>query len=231
MAASSNPEISATELELKRRGRRRLIGAITMGLLAIVFLPMIFDSEPRRAGQGLKTQDISVQVPPKEGQPALAVPSAAPVVVPSPPPATSPADSAAADIAKVASATDAVTGASSGVAPAAPATAKVPAKEPTKPVLKSEKPPKSDAAQQIDKSGFVVQLGVFSDAENARQVIAKMKEARLAVYTENIPIKTGNATRVRVGPFTTRDQADTALAQVKLAGADGKIVPLQSPGR
>ena len=54
MAASSNPEISATELELKRRGRRRLIGAITIGLLAIVFLPMIFDSEPRRVGQAQK---------------------------------------------------------------------------------------------------------------------------------------------------------------------------------
>ena len=69
-------------------------------------------------------------------------------------------------------------------------------------------------------------MGVFSDADNAKQVIAKMKEVKLAVYTESIPIKSGNATRVRVGPFPTRDKADAVLAQVKLAGADGKIVPL-----
>jgi len=97
----------------------------------------------------------------------------------------------------------------------------------TKPVAKAEKPAKAEAAPANDKTGFVVQLGVFSDADNAKQVIAKMQEARLAVYTENIPIKSGNATRVRIGPYTTRDKADAALAQVKLAGADGKIVPLK----
>ncbi|MEQ1519007.1 MAG: SPOR domain-containing protein [Usitatibacteraceae bacterium] len=42
-----------------------------------------------------------------------------------------------------------------------------------------------------------------------------------------MPIKTGTATRVRVGPFPTREKADSALARIKLAGADGKIVPLQ----
>jgi cell division septation protein DedD len=47
------------------------------------------------------------------------------------------------------------------------------------------------------------------------------------VYTESIPIKSGAATRVRVGPFSTKEKADAALAQVKLAGGDGKIVPLK----
>lgn len=34
---------------LKRRGRRRLVGAIALVLLAVIVLPMVFDSEPRRA--------------------------------------------------------------------------------------------------------------------------------------------------------------------------------------
>lgn len=222
MAATSNPAISATELELKRRGRRRLIGAITIGLLAIVFLPMVFDSEPKRFGRAMKTQDISVQVPSKEGQPLLPAPTAAPVVVPAttaaPPPAAAgtPKAPPIAERSKVVTAPD-----------AAPAMAK----EANKPVAMAETPSKAVAETPTDKTGFVVQLGVFGDADNAKQVIAKMKEAKLAVYTESIPIKSGNATRVRIGPYATRDKADAALAQVKLAGADGKIVPIQSPGR
>ena len=221
MAASSNPAISATELELKRRGRRRLIGAITIGLLAIVFLPMIFDREPKRFGQAMKAQDISVQVPSKEGQPALPAPTAAPLVVP----ATAPAPPAS-PLATVADAPKAAN-ADAGKAVTAPASPPVAAEEEkAKRVARAEKSAKADTAMPAEKSGFVVQLGVFSDADNAKQVIAKMKEVKLAVYTESIPIKSGNATRVRVGPFPTRDKADAVLAQVKLAGADGKIVPL-----
>ena len=224
MAASSNPEISATELELKRRGRRRLIGAITIGLLAIVFLPMIFDSEPKRSGQAMKTQDISVQVPSKEGQPVLPAPTAAPVMVPTTAPATPPV---AADVSKAAP-----TAETSKVA-TVPASARAmdAVKETSKPAAKAERTSKAEVPPPADKTGFVVQLGVFSDADNAKQVIVKMKEAKLAVYTEDIPIKAGNATRVRVGPYATRDKADAALARVKLSGADGKIVPIQSPGR
>lgn len=217
MAASNKPEISATELELKRRGRRRLIGAITLGLLAIVFLPMVFDREPKRPGDGLKTQDISVQVPSKEGQPALPAPTAAPVVVPAPAATAVPA---VADAPKASPAQEAAAAA----VPSTPPSREV--KEAAKVAAKPDRT-KPDTTAPAAKTGFVVQLGVFSDADNARQTVDKMKEAKLPVYTENIPIKSGNATRVRVGPFATREKADAALAQVKLAGADGKIVPLK----
>ena len=32
---------------LKRRGRRRLVGAVALVLLAVVVLPMVFDPEPK----------------------------------------------------------------------------------------------------------------------------------------------------------------------------------------
>lgn len=223
MAASNTPEISAAELEIKRRGRRRLIGAITIGLLAIVFLPMIFDSEPKRLGQPMKTQDISVQVPSKEGQQPLPAPSAAPVVVATVPVTAAPATTpAASDLPKVTAPEPAKPAAPAEVPPA-----KVAPKETSKPVAVADKPSKADSPSSAAKTGFVVQLGVFSDADNAKQVLAKMKEAKLAVYTESIPIKSGTATRIRVGPYATREKADAALAQVKLTGADGKIVPLK----
>jgi len=43
---------------LKRRGRRRLVGAIALVLLAVIVLPMVFDSEPR-----VTPPPVSVRVP------------------------------------------------------------------------------------------------------------------------------------------------------------------------
>ena len=48
---------------LKRRGRRRLVGAVALVLLAVIVLPMVFDPEPRNA-----VPPVSVRVPePGEG--------------------------------------------------------------------------------------------------------------------------------------------------------------------
>jgi DedD protein len=231
MASTKSAEISATELELKRRGRRRLIGAITLGLVAVVFLPMVFDSEPRRSGSAMKPQEISVQLPPKEGQAALPAPSAAPqVVIPAPVSAVP----NSAPVAAIAEAPKVATPAVEVAKEQPKEVIKEPVKEVTKTASKAEKTaPNADKAEKSDgkaaaaKTGFAVQLGVFGDADNAKHAIAKMKEAKLPVYTESIPIKSGNATRVRVGPYTSREKADAALAQVKLAGTDGKIVPLK----
>ncbi len=234
MAASSFHEVSATELELKRRGRRRLIGAVTIGLLAFVFLPMIFDSEPKRSGQTTKQQNISVLIPAKEGQPALATPTVTPPVAAS----TANATALVAN-AETATTAPSVTAAIAKASPAESAKVATPPPEPVaiareaaKPAKKADKPVKAESASAaMPKSGFVVQLGVFADADNAKLAVSKMKEAKLVVYTESIPIKTGNATRVRVGPFATREKADAALAQVKLAGAEGKIVPVNVSGK
>ncbi|MCY7387855.1 MAG: SPOR domain-containing protein [Burkholderiales bacterium] len=216
MASTKSPELSATEIELKRRGRRRLIGAATIGLLGIVFLPMIFDGEPRRSpvGSALKKQEISVQVPPKEGQPALPTPTAAPVpaATATPPTLVEPVKQAAVAASKPAPETPV----------AKPTVATV-----ASTIEKPEPATKAPVAAESPKKGFAVQLGVIADVDNAKLTIAKMKDAKLPVYSESIPIKSGAATRVRIGPFASREKADAALVQIKLAGSDGKIIPLQ----
>lgn len=45
--------------ELKRRGRRRLIGAIVLALVAAVVVPMLLENEPKPLGE-----DVSVRIPP-----------------------------------------------------------------------------------------------------------------------------------------------------------------------
>src|SRR5690242_11981305 len=48
--------ISDEELQLKRRARRRLIGAVVLVIAIIVVLPMVLDSEPKPSSQEVKVQ-------------------------------------------------------------------------------------------------------------------------------------------------------------------------------
>ena len=221
MASTKSTELSATEIELKRRGRRRLIGAGTIGLLGIVFLPMIFDGESKRSSSGstLKRQEISIQVPAKDGQPPLSAPSTAPVA---PLPAT---PAAALPLPAAPVVEPATPPAATKAAPEVIVSKTVPTVAPPgveKPAAVEKAPPAA-----ANKKGFAVQLGAFGDADKAQLAVAAMKNAKLPVYTESIAAVKGTVTRVRVGPFATREKADSALAQIKLAGSDGKIIPLQ----
>lgn len=68
---------------LKRRGRRRLVGAIALVLAAVIVLPWIFDPQPRQA------PPVSVRIP-NEDESAFK-PKPVPKPPPSPPaPATAP---------------------------------------------------------------------------------------------------------------------------------------------
>src|SRR5262245_26835906 len=56
---------------LKRRGRRRLVGAIALVLLAVIILPMVFDPEPRPVAP-----PVSVRIPGEDETPFKPKPSA-----------------------------------------------------------------------------------------------------------------------------------------------------------
>jgi len=50
--------LSDEELQLRKRARRRLIGAIALVTAVAVVLPMVLDSEPRPVGQ-----DVNIKIP------------------------------------------------------------------------------------------------------------------------------------------------------------------------
>ncbi len=75
----------AEDSTLKRRARRRLIGAIALALLAVILLPMLFDAEKKPLDA-----DISIQIPNKDavvtkGPGAIVIPGAPGAVLSAPP--------------------------------------------------------------------------------------------------------------------------------------------------
>jgi DedD protein len=69
----------------------------------------------------------------------------------------------------------------------------------------------------------VVQLGAYKDDKNVRQLQAKLKELKLPVYTEKIESAQGARTRVRAGPFASRDAAEKAQARIEKVGVGGTV--------
>jgi len=70
-------------------------------------------------------------------------------------------------------------------------------------------------AASDDAGRFVVQVGAFADADKAREARQKLERAGLKTYTNVAKTADGERTRVRVGPFASRADADKAAAKVK----------------
>ena len=62
---------------------------------------------------------------------------------------------------------------------------------------------------------FVVQVGAFADADKARETRQKLEGAGLRASTHVTKTADGERTRVRLGPFASRAEADRAASRVK----------------
>jgi len=71
------------------------------------------------------------------------------------------------------------------------------------------------AAGSEENGRFVVQVGAFAEADKAREVRQKLERAGLKTYTNVAKTADGERTRVRVGPFASRAEADKAAGRVK----------------
>jgi len=108
-----------------------------------------------------------------------------------------------------------------------PAAASKPAdaKPATKPA--ETKPVEVKAADsKSDEGRFVVQIGAFAEANSARDARGKVELLGLSTYTQVIESSTGRRIRVRVGPFTTKAEADKAAAKIKSAGLQAAVLKL-----
>ena len=73
---------------------------------------------------------------------------------------------------------------------------------------------------------FIVQVGAFADAAAVREARQKAERAGVRTYTQVVETSAGPRTRVRVGPFGSREEAEKAAAALKKAGLGGSILAL-----
>ncbi len=73
---------------------------------------------------------------------------------------------------------------------------------------------------------FVVQVGAFSDANKLREARARVERLGLKTYTQVIENAAGKSTRLRVGPFRSREEADAAAAKLKGSGFPVNVLGL-----
>ena len=237
--------VSDDELQLKKRARRRLIGAVAIATVVAVGLPMVLDSEPKPTAQ-----DISIQIPspdaadPKgkslplsagmpSSKPGAPSPAAEKAAAPKDMPAAKDgsAQVATAPIVQAAPANKPEAAVKKPLEPVKPVEKQPPSRKP-EPVKAAEKAPaekpKANAEAQKSKNGegqYVVQVAALADADRAKALHRKVVDGGLEAYTEVVQTANGPVTRVRVGPYPSRQAAEKARISLKKLDLDGKVVP------
>lgn len=236
-ASPAGPAAQPESVEaIRKRARHRLIGATVLVLLGVVGFPLLFDTQPRPIAV-----DIPIEIPAKN--------AVKPLVVPAPPAATE-----AASVPAAASLAPREEIAPSKQAPAlveqAPGAIKKEAKPDIEPEGKTELKPASRAASSGDDAArasallngravppgskivaaaegrMVVQVGAFADAAKAREVRSRLEKAGFKTYAQVVETKDGARTRVRVGPFSSRAEAEKVAGKIKALDLPTAILSL-----
>lgn len=106
--------------------------------------------------------------------------------------------------------------------PSPPAPTPTPPRTPTAtpgaaaPAPSTPPPPPPQAATVPAGKGFVVQLGVFSNPDNARELVERLAKQGIRAQLE---------ARVHLGPFRNRQEAEKAQAEMRRLGYTPLITP------
>ncbi len=108
-----------------------------------------------------------------------------------------------------------------GVASTETPPASAPAPEPRPQTL----PPTVVNATNSSTGMWAVQLGSFSNKQNAEKLAAKLRKQGYAAFLSQLTTATGPLHRVRIGPQKDRDGAEAMAGRLERAGHAGQVVP------
>ena len=219
-SASVQPE---SVERMRQRARHRLVGATVLVLMGVIGFPLLFDKQPRPIAV-----DTPIDIPDKNKVSPLALPAPpASSIVPLAPVAAPPA----APVAVTASAPQSVVITES----AEPAKAVKPEASVVSPRV-AAKATEADKVQAlldgkatqepVAAGRFVVQVGAFADPARAREARLKLERAGLKTYTHVAETKDGPRTRVRVGPFASKAEAEKTAEKIKKLNLPAGILTL-----
>ena len=180
--------------------RHRIVGAVVLVALAVIFLPMLLSDHPPEPGPGAsgtaapntKTVVMPVTPPAVPGKPAEKPVATKTVVVPVDPPAEIPATMPAPPL------------------PETPPPQVKPAPEPK--VVKAETKARPTVPAE---HGWVVQTGVFAQLENAKRQQGQLKQKGYSALLDPPNPAKGKIVRVEVGPYKDAAAAKAAQAHIE----------------
>ncbi len=246
-AEPAAPAPAAESLDtMRKRARHRLMGAAALVLVGVIGFPLLFDSQPRPIDV-----NIAINIPEKNKAAPLA---ASPAVVATsqtqaPPPKPEPVEKEtlvnpapsqkAGVVAALGNPENAAAAKTSTQAPTM-GDAKPDSKTEPKPVAKPEPKPTTEAAKaQTLLEGkepvaatstpglrYVVQVGAFAESQKAHDARQTLEKAGLKTYTQVIGSSDSKRTRVRVGPFANRAEADKAAEKIKSLNLPAAVLTL-----
>jgi DedD protein len=267
-------DVDDAQLQIKKKARRRLVGAIAFFAFAALVLPLVMNQEPAQ-----DTREIEIHIPGQDGhafQPDVApapqespaspatgaptgqttqtTPQAQPASPAQPGPDTGPDTPPVAQVIKVIPSSNPASPAD----PATPPQTAAPPQNTTPPLASPGKaqsaadaeairaaqilaghfppdvktpapsatPGKASAANTANAStSYVIIIGAFADGANVANLKSKLTRLGIPSYTE--PSPEGMKTRVRAGPFPSREAASRALEKMNNSiQVDGVITPL-----
>ena len=218
----------------KKRARRRLVGAVTITLAAIIVLPMVFDSEPQTVSQDMlidipsrdkPSQTISREPVKKKAEETVVADSDKPVSAPVTPVVSDKKETPKPD------STDKPATADSKPKPDAKSEPKPDAK--TDAAQKTDDPigqliakqgntSSKDTSAKVDGQGkFVIQVAAVSSQEKAKELQDRLQKAGIASYAQKVALTDGTERiRIRIGPLSDRKEVHSTcvrLAKLKLS--------------
>jgi DedD protein len=193
-------------MQLRKRARRRLVGAVALVVLVVAAVPMILDGEPPPP----PAQHIDVQVAaPRKPPPDERIPRPAPA-------------SQAADASSEAAQASSDSPMSSGPAVVSSDLAPSPGSS-ARPAAPAAAPSQAQEAARAGGETYAVALIATASPAKAAQMKRTLQRQKFPVYTQKTP--DGDKTRVRVGPFASREAAEQARQRLVRQGYDpGKVV-------
>lgn len=233
------------ELNLKKRARRRLVGAIALVMMMMLILPFVLkDRKAPTADEQVKItigEDVlALSAVNKQALPQAGFDSS---VVPielgeEKPPVDLPRmmNNDSVQVASLESKKPAV--GQVEVAPAIGSSVVAEKKVDTATKVPLVNPPKVDnviapasiqdkekmSSPQDKKGAFFVQVGVFSDPENVKKLQAMLSDLGYQSKIEKISTPKGEKIRLKTMTFATRNEAADALEGIKNAGLPGMVV-------
>lgn len=250
-SSAAPPAASAAQMEsvevMRKRAKHRLIGAAVLVLIGVVGFPLLFDTQPRPI-----PVDIPIEIPAKSAVKPLVIPVPAPAsekvtdaasLAPQEeilssmqvPDIVEPAPAAIKSEAKPDLTPEVKAQAKVEPSPQPKAEPKMASKVPAasddgaraSALLNNRAvPPAAKAAAAAAEGRVVVQVGAFADAAKAQEVRLKLEQAGLKTYTQVADTKDGKRTRVRVGPFASRVEAEKAASKIKTLALPAAILTL-----